>query len=206
MGDSFDPRRCDAYIEFFSRVIESARAQPAAAAVDERLRRFGLRTAQDFVARANRVRKLRRTPPSCRPASILVLSRVTLGADVAVTSVVLDGMMRRFPEARVVLLGGRKSALLFAGESRVEARTVDYPRGGGLLERLSSWLALVDVVEAEASRGDFLVVDPDSRLTQLGMLPVTADESGYYFFESRSFTRPGKETLAGLTEIGRAHV
>ena len=31
-----------------------------------------------------------------------------------------------------------------------------------------------------------IVIDPDSRLTQLGLLPICREED-YYFFESRSF-------------------
>jgi len=42
-------------------------------------------------------------------------------------------------------------------------------------------------------------VDPDSRLTQLGLLPVTEDDAAYYFFESRSFTKPKLPRIGQLT-------
>jgi ADP-heptose:LPS heptosyltransferase len=206
MGDAFDPRLCDLYIRFFARVLSHTRE--AAPRLDERLRRFGLFTEQDLIDRAHRVRRIRRAPAS-GVRKILVLSRVTLGADVAVTSVVLRKMMLRFPEARLVLLGGQKTALLFAGEPRVEVRLVEYPRSGGLIERLESWAALADAVEDELAGlppEQCLVLDPDSRLTQLGMLPVVAGDCGYHFFESRSFTRPGAETLAQLIAAWLAEV
>lgn len=185
MGDAFDPSLSDLYIRFFARVLASSGALD----LDEK----------SLVERAERVRRIRATPESLAPRKILVLSRVTLGADVAVTSVVLRKMMLRFPEAELVLVGSSKAAGLFAGERRVRVRPIDYPRGGGLLERLQAWPAVVEAVGAERGSAEDLIIDPDSRLTQLGMLPVAPDESAYYFFDSRSFSRPGRETLAELT-------
>lgn len=202
MADAFEPRLCDRYIEFFARVVEYCRRLPAAEWLDERLREFGLPNKQDLIRRALGLRRIR--PPGRGVKKILVLSRVTLGADVAITSVVLQKMLRAFPEARVVLLAGEKAGRLFAGEKRVVVRRVEYPRGGGLLDRLGAWPAVVDAARKELEGlcgGEYLVVDPDSRLTQLGMLPVVADESAYLFFESRSFARPGVETLAELTAV-----
>jgi ADP-heptose:LPS heptosyltransferase len=71
-----------------------------------------------------------------------------------------------------------------------------------LLERLDTWLALVESVAVETAgleADEYLVLDPDSRLTQLGMLPVTPNEESYSFFESRSFTHEGVERLGQLT-------
>jgi hypothetical protein len=42
-----------------------------------------------------------------------------------------------------------------------------------------------------------LVIDPDSRLTQLGLIPV-CDDSRYYFFESRAY---GGNSELGLPEL-----
>ena len=64
-----------------------------------------------------------------------------------------------------------------------------YPRGS-LRERLNSWREMDSLV-----RG--LVIDPDSRLTQLGLLPVCAEEN-YLFFESRSY---GADTDEALPEL-----
>ncbi len=41
------------------------------------------------------------------------------------------------------------------------------------------------------------MIDPDSRLTQLGLLPVCPEEN-YYFFESRSFGGDGDDALPAL--------
>ena len=125
---------------------------------------------------------------------VFVLSRVTLGADIAVTSSVLDAAKRRFPRAEVVLAGGEKSRQLFAADARVRHLPVSYGRGGTLRERLSVWPEL----RASLSEPGSIVIDPDSRLTQLGLLPVCPEEN-YFFFESRSYGGDGSETLAGLT-------
>lgn len=202
MADAFEPRFCDLYIQFFARVVEYCKSLPDGQWLDQRLRYFGLRTEQDLIRRAVGLRFPRKTGLPDSVKKVLVLSRVTLGADVAITSLVLQKMMRAFPQARVVLLAGKKSELLFAGESRIVVRRAEYPRGGGLLERLAAWPVVVDAVQEElADLGprEYLVIDPDSRLTQLGMLPVLREESAYRFFESRSFSREGYETLADLT-------
>src|SRR5262249_53661643 len=52
------------------------------------------------------------------------------------------------------------------------------------------WIDVVEVVNEETkglSADEFLLVDPDSRLTQLGLLPLVKDERNYRFFESRSY-------------------
>jgi len=203
MGDAFEPALCDRYVRFFARVIERCRALPAAGWLDKRLRGHGLTGEADLIARARSVRRLRRARLRSEAVrKVIVLSRVTLGAEVAVTSVALRKLMRAFPAAEILLLAPRQSGLLFAGETRITPRPVDYPRQGGLLDRLAAWPAVADQVHREiegCGADEYVVIDPDSRLTQLGMLPVLADESAYYFFESRSYTRPGIETLARLT-------
>jgi len=59
-----------------------------------------------------------------------------------------------------------------------------------VLSRLTSWIDVIAAVNDEA-RGlkpdEFWLIDPDSRLTQLGLLPLLKDERNYFFFESRSY-------------------
>jgi len=198
LGDGFEPRLCDIYVQFFAKVLQHARE--TAEWLDRRLRQYGLISEDDLVQRAGRLRQVRPARAG-RVKKILVLSRVTLGADVAVTSVILGKLLQRYPEAEIKLIGSAKATLLFAGEPRVTPRVVEYPRGGGLLERLRAWERLAEVVREETGglwEGEYLVADPDSRLTQLGMLPVVEDEGAYCFWESRGYTRPGLETLGEL--------
>ena len=65
-----------------------------------------------------------------------MLSRVTLGADVAVTSVLLSAAKQAFPNAEIVFAGPRKNFELFAADSRLTHAAVEYRRGN-LQERLA---------------------------------------------------------------------
>jgi ADP-heptose:LPS heptosyltransferase len=170
---------CDAYADFFSEVI--ARTIP------------GLH-APHLLARYRRIRAPRRfsgNPSKIR--NVFVLSRVTLGADIAVTSVVLDAALRKFPEARIFFVGLRKGWELFAGSPRIENLPIAYTRTGSLTDRFSVFSALRDALCQPAS----VILDPDSRLTQLGLLPVCPEED-YYFFESRAYGGDGAEPLSAL--------
>src|SRR5688572_5309295 len=145
--------------------------------------------ARELVARYDRVRR----PRTCthNPDTVYVLSRVTLGADVAVTSIVLDAVKRRFPRADIVLVGSRKNYGLFAADARIKLLEFEYPRGAGLAARIRS--------TPDLATPRSIVVDPDSRIAQLGLLPVCA-ESDYFFFESRAYGRDGDESLVALTQ------
>jgi ADP-heptose:LPS heptosyltransferase len=182
LADRFEPRLCDAYAQLFS--------QAAAHAMED-----GTSAAQ-LVSRYEFVRRVR--PVSVEPKRVVVLSRVTLGADVAVTSVLLAAVKQRFPKARIYFAGPRKNYELFAGDAAVEHAPVDYPRGS-LRERIAAARQLT----ALAADTDCLVIDPDSRLTQLGLLPISPDER-YRFFESRAYggdsDRPLPELAARWAE------
>ena len=177
LGDLFEPELCEIYARLFSYVI--ARALPEY-------------NAEELQTRYRRIRQVRRFPGG-EIRRIFVLSRVTLGADVAVTSVALAAVKKRFPDAEAVFVGPSKNAELFAADPRVSALPVAYGRSSLLRERLSAAAELQSLVDERSS----IVIDPDSRLTQLGLIPV-ADDSRYYFFESRAF---GGELDSSLPEL-----
>jgi hypothetical protein len=67
-------------------------------------------------------------------------------------------------------------------------RELNYSRRGGLLERFESWYPVVDILAEEVPpdrRDNILIIDPDSRISQLGVLPVSLD-ANYLFFNSRA--------------------
>jgi len=119
---------------------------------------------------------------------------VTLGADIAVTSTILDAAKQRFPNATIWFVGPQKSWELFAADQRLRHLAIAYGRGGSIDDRLSVWPQLREAV----SRGNSIVIDPDSRLTQLGLLPICPEED-YYLFESRSYGSDCVEPLTTLT-------
>ncbi|MDX2153607.1 MAG: glycosyltransferase family 9 protein [Bryobacteraceae bacterium] len=181
LGDLFEPALCDTYASLFSHVIEYVRPEYVAAELLERYRR--VRMPRRFEGDAARVE------------NVFVLSRVTLGADVAITSVLLDAAKQRFPRASVQFVGTHKSYELFAADPRVKHVPISYGRTATLRERLSVWPELEHLLRSPRS----IVVDPDSRLTQLGLLPV-CPEDNYFFFESRGYGEYGPEPLCALTK------
>jgi ADP-heptose:LPS heptosyltransferase len=179
LADLFEPRLCRVYAELFSEVIA---------------KRTGLH-AEHLLARYERVRLMRvldRDPAAIQ--NIFVLSRVTLGADVAVTSAILDAAKRRFPDATIWFAGPKKSWELLAADPRLRHLPIAYSRSGSITDRLSIWPQLREAVSLPNS----IVIDPDSRLTQLGLLPICREED-YYFFHSRSFGANTQHPLTVLT-------
>lgn len=172
LADRFEPALCDTYAELFAEVIAPGESH-------------------ELVERYKRVRVPRHV--AGEPRTILVLSRVTLGADVAVTSVILDAAKRRFPEAAIYLAGPRKNWELFAADPRIQHLPVDYRRGT-LSERLTAGPELREA----AAQPNTIIVDPDSRLTQLGLVSVCPEER-YYFFESRAYGGTSDDPLPVLT-------
>ncbi len=178
LADRFEPSLCDAYARLFSQAVAWAGQDTDAATL---------------VARYERVRRTR--PVAGKPHRVFVLSRVTLGADVAVSSVLLAAAKRRFPHAEVIFVGPRKNYELFAADPHIHHAAVAYQRGG-LRARLAVWEELKTLLAAP----DSLVLDPDSRLTQLGLLPVCPEER-HHLFESRSY---GGANGAALPELAAA--
>lgn len=178
LGDLFEPRLCDTYAELFSRVIAQALPELNAA---------------ELAARYRRVREVR--PVTRTPRHVFVLSRVTLGADVAVTSIVMDGARRRFPDAELWFAGPHKAWELFERSPGWKHIPVAYGRRGLLGDRLAIYAEL----KAALARPESLVLDPDSRLTQLGLLPVCGEER-HHLFESRSFGGDSSASLPALAQ------
>jgi ADP-heptose:LPS heptosyltransferase len=204
LGDAFTPAACAVYNQLFAQVIQYCRQQPAGAAIDRELRHFGLVTEADLLRRAGHIRNRghfdRQRAHQIKKA--FVLSRVTLGADVAVTSVVLAALKEILPGVEIGLVANAKTLQLFAGDPRIHLCAIEYPRGGGLIERLTGWQGAAEVLRQQSLGLDpteYMIIDPDSRLTQLGLLPLVADERPYLFFDSRSYYAAGLQKLSALT-------
>jgi hypothetical protein len=125
--------------------------------------------------------------------TVFVLSRVTLGADIKITSVILDAMKKRFPAAGIVLVANRKSIELYSADPRVWHIDAEYPRSGPVSQRIEFAHELRRGLEGT----NRIVVDPDSRITQLGLVPV-CDAHDYFHFSSR--TANSADNLTELTQ------
>lgn len=204
LADSFLPADVTLYNRVFAQTITHCRQLDKGRAIDAALNHFGL---LDEAALLRRAESLRHTNPAARSQNVsvrrvVVLSRVTLGADVAITSVIINRCEHEFPYAEIVLVGGRKAVELFGGDARIAFKEIDYRRAGTTLERLLSWLDLIEATR-EITAGllphEWLIVDPDSRLTQLGLLPLSEREENYLFFPGREYGAMTSHALGQLT-------
>lgn len=173
LADPFEPRLAAEYARLFSYVLEKAIPGLEAATLTARY------------AEAAHVR-----PVTSEPKRVVVLSRVTLGADVAVTGLFLDAAKRRFPSAEIVLAGTAKSWELFERDPRLHFFAVEYGRTAGLADRL----ACFEPMRQLCGQDDTLLLDPDSRLGQLGLLPL-CPAPRHHLFESRAY---GGDSLDAL--------
>ena len=167
LGDLFEPALCDTYERLFRQVIE--------------------RTCPELIPRLRVFRPATGAPATV--SRVYVLSRITLGADVAVTSVLLDAAKRRYPDAEIVFVGPQKSYQMFEADPRIRHFPAPYARSGTLTDRLRATASL------QFDEG--IVIDPDSRLTQLGLISV-CDEDRYFLFKSRAYGGDGQESLPVL--------
>lgn len=165
LADVFDPQLAARYAAIFSTFI--ARAFPAL-------------PAPGLLARYSEVSAVR--PVRVEPKRVVVLSRVTLGADVSITSLFLDAAKRRFPAAAIVLAGTSKAWELFEHDPRLTMFAVEYGRSASLAERLSTFEPLRRLCDQPGT----ILLDPDSRLSQLGLLPLCPAEN-HFLFQSRAY-------------------
>ena len=178
LSDRFEPALAECYVSIFSKAI--AACQPVWTA--------------EFLAKRYRQLRLGSPPPASLPVEqVFVLSRITLGADIAVTSVFLDAALKRYPEARVWLVGPAKNFELFAGNPRLSHWPLEYPRGASLRERIQLAEELAGLCEEPGT----LIIDPDSRITQLGLLPI-GPATRTLFFESRTAESESDRTLSEI--------
>lgn len=201
--DDFEELQTVTYNEVMSQVISYCRSIPAAKNLDLTLKDFGIYSSQDLLDRITKIRADGIFLSPNKPVrKILLLSRVTIGADVAITSVVVQRLSKIFPEAEIVLIGESKLGEVYGGNPRIRIRKVSYSKKGGLLTRLSGWHLALEIIDEETVScplEETILVDPDSRLSQLGVLPLIPPDH-YFFFDSRSDTSLNKKmSMAELT-------
>ncbi len=171
------------------RVIDFVRHTPQGGKMDERLLALDFTDSSACADRYQRL--LQPVPLGARDKGsvrrIMVLSRVTVGADVVITSVVVHRFLAAFPAAELVVVGPSHLPHCFAELERVRCLHLPYERDGSLVERLLVWQTVEEIIRQESQglqAGEMLLVDPDSRLSQLGLLPLLA-EADTCFFPSR---------------------
>ena len=121
--DDFEELQTMTYNKVMAQVITHCRKIPAGKDLDVALRDFGIYSSKDLLDRINKIRINNNSlfrPKHVR--KIIMLSRVTIGADVAVTSVVIQRLNKVFPDAEFVLVGGNKLEELYGGNPKIKIR------------------------------------------------------------------------------------
>jgi len=187
--DDFEELQTLTYNEVMTQIVSYCRGIGAGKALDRTLKDFGLHAPEDLLGRINSIRAQRISLPDPKSVKkVFLLSRITVGADVAVTSVLAQRLMDFFPEAEIALIGGSNLSELYGGNSRVKICGVSYSKRGSLFDRLSSWHLVLGVIQREMASCPpeaAILVDSDSRLSQLGVLPLFP-AGRYFYFDSRS--------------------
>lgn len=185
LNDAYSEPLRLAYYRTFAQVINFCRHTPEGTALDQQLAAFGLDTARDLEERTLRIRQPRRlSAEDCAQVrQVFVLSRVTLGAEIALTSLVFAKALQAFANAEIVFIGSNTAFSLFADNPRLRLAATAYERKGGLTGRLNTWLELLATLRAAISDPSHIVIDADTRLSQIGLLPLLDDDQRYYFFD-----------------------
>ncbi len=205
LRDEFEELQTDTYNRSICQVISYCRKLPAGREFNRCLNEFGILKFEDLL---ERVEKLRAESGNFRkltrnPKKIMMLSRMSISADVAITSVIIQRLVNRFPSTEIVLIGDERLSELFGANPNIRMAPIVYTQNGGLIDRFSAWHSVLKVVENETSGklDSVLLIDPESRLTQLGVLPLV-DDSKYLFFNSRGSQKfPPKLSLSRLANL-----
>lgn len=188
--DDFEDMQTETYNLVMTNIISYLRNNEKGQILDKMLKAFDIHSSFDLLDRIETVRfknNKTRVYPSFK--KIFILSRITIGADIAITSVIIQRMMKLFPNAEIVIAGTDKLKSIFGGNKKIKIREIKYSRRGNIFDKFGSWLQLIKIIEEEKhnySSDDFLIIDPDSRLSQLGLLPLSK-LNNYYYFNSREY-------------------
>lgn len=197
--DAFTADAADAYRRTFAQVITAARTAPSCRGLDVALAARGVRGEWDLLRPHASRRGPKYAATRARVRRVTVLSRLTLGADVAICLPVLARASRLFPQAEIRFVGGEGARVVAGGVPGVRHVPADYGRNDHLCDRLNAWLGVCAATADGAFQApaESIVIDPDSRLTQLGLLPP-APRRAYYHFPSRT---AGGDRAASLGEL-----
>jgi len=162
-----------------------------AAKLDGTLRGFGLNAPEDIAKRywatAGREAPFNMANKD-RIKAVFVLSRGKIGGEIACNSIIMQKAASVFPDAKVILVGGKKSQVepFYTGLPVVgqEWKSTKTP-----FDRYAYFHITLDAIEQAkqangVAEGEYIVIDSASPFFQLGLLPTMnpASEPGNYFF------------------------
>ncbi len=168
------------------RLLAMVRSLPEGRRINELLNRLNYKDSKDLLDRYQRVeyQSLPAALETEKVKKIFILSRVTVGADVEITSVMVQRLHQYFVNAALVIIGPRHLNEIFYNLNQVSCLLFNYTRQGTLSERLEFWPDLYFLIQQQCrglAQDEFFLFDPDSRLSQLGLLPLLPERNTCYF-------------------------
>ena len=201
--DDYQDFQFDTYSRVMTQIVSYCRTLPEGALLHEHLNAHNITNHRELFNYAHGVHYKQYQFKPARPIHrIFLLSRITIGADVAIISVMTQCLMKLFPQAEIVIIGNNKLKEVFGGNPRVRIRLLNYKRRGGLLGRLHTWTEVSDIIKEESaseSPDRILIIDPDSRITQLGLLPLGEDQNYFYFNSHPESSATPRASIADIT-------
>lgn len=186
-----------------SRIIDCIRKTPQGGRLDELLDAFGFHETEELLARYERCLQVRPLSSARKKQvrKVVIPSRVTVGADIVMTTVMVHRLRRALPNAELIVVGPSHLDDIFSGLNGVRRREMWYNRHGAFGERLANWPQLYDMVrqeQANVAPAELLLFDPDTRLTQLGMMPLLPEDQTFYFPSRQSLEPEDGSSLSIL--------
>ena len=193
VGDEFEDFPPEVYCRLTTQIIAHGRSVPAGRNLDSELADLGLLSTDHLYRRALAVQtRLDRYRVGEAPSSIVLLSHGTIGADVAILSVMIQRLGKLFGQTPILIVDSAKLQSLFDGVPSVRIVEPNHARRDGLFERLGPWHATLEILRDETpdgGRGRTLIIDADSPVCLHGVLPLS-DEDNYLFFNTRGTSLP----------------
>ncbi|MFA5350183.1 MAG: type I phosphomannose isomerase catalytic subunit [Candidatus Omnitrophota bacterium] len=189
----------DIFSRFICQMITIAREYPECEEFSRKLSEFGLHTEADLLSYHNRIRKeltFKETTPRDQIKGIVVLPRMTIGAETAVNAAMINRILELYPNTTVYFIADKKIIPMLEGNPRVKVLVLKQAsrRGAGLGSRLTAWL---DILAQVREINPDYVFSADSRVDSQGLFPLVPAER-YFYWENTIKRGEPMKTLATL--------
>ena len=152
---------------------------------------------------------------------VFLLSRATLGAEFLISSMIVRKVLREVPNSKIIFIDSMDYANKFFIHPRIEnissfvkagkKKDLKFNRNNiSWIDRLMYPLLIHEFINKNIkglSDDEWIVIDPDSRLSQTGILPICA-EKNYFFIslsldklEQKSFSEGNYQKIKQIGEL-----
>ncbi len=185
--DTHGRRENEIMIEMLARILEIAMTKDESVKVH--FSDYKLHSMTEIRARAKRLidprrydrRYDKRLFPK-KPKRIFVISRGPIGGDINLTSVVFQKIRQKFPEAKIVFVGGGTGNHkgLFAGFGDIEFVDFKHNKNASFKDQLLQSIEAKQLLEDEGYEEGMPVIDLSGHGLLHGMIPVCSEKDYFY--------------------------